>query len=261
MGPPPGFGPPDFGPPPQREVPGFEPIQKDVPGFGSDPRMGAPPGMGPPPSMIQGLAEAWVLVFNAGQHDEGVYTQAQQGKPASILAFECTHDADHFVKLLQAKGFGDASPMRWDADQLTRFTQESGLEVTIMSRGNLPTPPETFNRPRPGPGGDPERKYPGDGTKRPDAYTAYRRRLEALFPRKPDNCRDDDCTLPTDENEPLISPEMDASGPAMRQQAMAAIDAILATHNSTIDLTMLLKSAWQKVEEDKPDQEAAEEEE
>ena len=57
--------------------------------------------------MLQGLSAAYVLIFNAGQQDEGVYTLQGRSSPASayVLAFERDDDAERFSQLLQAEGF------------------------------------------------------------------------------------------------------------------------------------------------------------
>ena len=47
---------------------------------------------------------AWVLIFNEGQDNEGVYTHSEQGGSDSLLAFENLHDAEHFAQVLQTKG-------------------------------------------------------------------------------------------------------------------------------------------------------------
>ena len=63
--------------------------------------------LGQPENVLHGLQGAWVLIFNEGQHDEGVYTL--QGRCSSnirayVLAFELTDDANRFAQLLQAEG-------------------------------------------------------------------------------------------------------------------------------------------------------------
>merc|ERR1712083_42317 len=149
----------------------------------------------PPPPLVQGRKAVWVLVFNAGQHDEGVYTHTQEDQGvSSVVAFDCTEDALAFNEVLLTKGFDAAKPLLWGADRLMRFCRSAGLEVTVVPRGNLPaTPHERQDQPHFG--GDPERMYPGDGTGRRDQYFEYRNWLEALFPLRPENCSDDDCII------------------------------------------------------------------
>ena len=202
----------------------------------------------PEPTMaMQGIEMAWMLVYNVGQPDEGVYTHTQPGQATAALAFESMDDADAFVKQMMAASFEVATPLCWGADELARFTHTTGMEVTIVPRGNLPPLPQTFDRSAQG-YEEAERAHSWRGDPRPDPYTAYRLRLEAIFPRKPDNCGDDDCTLP--EVEPA----------SIRAEAMEAIDAVLGTHGDEIDLPTLMKSAWEKAEADKPREPAEDDE-
>ena len=123
-----------------------------------------------------------MLLFNAGQANEGVYTldMLQHGAPA-ILAFETTADADDFAQSLSNEGFDLARACRWDANQLTEFCSWGGYAVELVPPGMNPTPPAT-NEYRPGTGSA------------HDPQTGLRMQLEALV-QKPDNCGDDDCTM------------------------------------------------------------------
>jgi hypothetical protein len=208
--------------------------------------------MMPPPSVLPGLEMAWVLVFNAGEPDEGVYTHTAPGGSPSLLAFVSPEDADAFARQMMAAGFDPATPLCWGAGQVTRFSHATGLEATVVPEGQLPPLPETFDRSTEE---EPERMQPWrHDAQRPDPYTAYRMRLEALFPRQPDNCGDDDCTLPASEFAP---------DDLLRQEAMESIDAILAAHGDdlhAVDLAALMKSAWEKAEEQKRRKPAEEDE-
>ena len=70
---------------------------------------------------------SWVLIFNAGQDDEGLYTL--QGSEASgaqhegtyVLAFEQLEEASRFAMLLQAQGFDMPTATEWPAEQLSDF--------------------------------------------------------------------------------------------------------------------------------------------
>ena len=70
---------------------------------------------------------SWVLIFNAGQDDEGLYTL--QGSEASgaqhegtyVLAFEQLEEASRFAMLLQAQGFDMPTATEWPAEQLSEF--------------------------------------------------------------------------------------------------------------------------------------------
>jgi hypothetical protein len=58
------------------------------------------------------LDSAYVLIFNAGQQDEGVYTLQGRAAQANayVLAFELNDDAGRFAQLLQAEGFVSRHP-------------------------------------------------------------------------------------------------------------------------------------------------------
>ena len=69
--------------------------------------------LGSPHSVLQGLDSAYVLIFNAGQQDEGVYTLQGRAAQANayVLAFELNDDAGRFAQLLQAEGFVSRRPL------------------------------------------------------------------------------------------------------------------------------------------------------
>lgn len=98
---------------------------------------------GHPDNVLCGMNQAYVLIFNAGQHDEGVYTlQAQQSQvSAYVLAFESTDDADRFASLLQAESFDLPTPQSWDRSQLSSFCDAGQFEVSLVPQGGLITPP------------------------------------------------------------------------------------------------------------------------
>lgn len=168
--------------------------------------------LGHPQSVMVGMDTAWVLIFNAGRHDEGVYTLQGRTSRASayVLAFERTDDAERFAQLLQAEGFDIPTPLMWNIEQLSNFCEAGPFEVSLVPQGTLITPPtkneydhDAFDRLN-GNGNaevvdDPERRFPGDGTGRLDAYASQRQELESLFPQDA-NCGDDDCTLSDDES-------------------------------------------------------------
>ena len=168
--------------------------------------------LGHPQTVMSGMDTAWVLIFNPGKHDEGVYTL--QGRATStsayVLAFERTDDAERFAQLLQAEGFDLPTPLCWNQEQLSTFCEAGPFEVSLVPQGTLITPPtkneydhDAFDRLENGGVAaaefvsDPERRFPGDGTGRLDPYAFQRQELETLFPQDA-NCGDDDCTLSDD---------------------------------------------------------------
>jgi len=94
-------------------------------------------------SVLTGVAEAWVLIFNLGRQDEGVYTlQGRETRTSSyVLAFEQPDDADRFAQLLQADSFDGATPLRWDSHQLAAFCDAGEFEISLVPQGALLTPP------------------------------------------------------------------------------------------------------------------------
>lgn len=99
--------------------------------------------LGKPLSVLEGLQSVNVLIFNAGQKDEGVYTlQGRTARAAAyVLAFENTEDAACFAQLLQAEGFDLATPLCWDREQLVAFCDAGTFEVSLVPCGALITPP------------------------------------------------------------------------------------------------------------------------
>ena len=145
-----------------------------------------------PSAMVDGLEAAWVMIFNMGKPNEGVYIHE-----ASVLAFECTDDANHYAQLLLEKGFDLAVPLLWSADQLTTFCHTAGFQVSVVPHGTLPMPPSNHYEPMNefdqlgGTGHQGESAF--ESAQRRDAYTANKMWLEELF-YQPD-CDDDDCVL------------------------------------------------------------------
>ena len=118
------------------------------------------------------IKDAWVLIFNQGKKNEGVYTISKSER-SSILAFESVSDATRFAHVLAASNFHLASCVKWKALQISIFCELNNFNVTILPPGALFTPPDT-----------------NEFTLSDD----FRDRLELLFPQEPDNCSDDDCT-------------------------------------------------------------------
>jgi hypothetical protein len=213
--------------------------------------MGPPPTtpLPKPPLSIEDVKEAWVLVFEQGTKDEDICVdRTQRGRAPSLLAFEDTRDAEHFARILQADGADTlATAVCWEARQLTSFSDESGLKVMIMPRGELPAPtPPGWSPESPSPGMDgPAHPYPAPDNYAPDKHLPD---LEDLFTLTPDECSDDDCSVPE-----AAEPYAPLGSDALRQAAMAAVDAMLAMGDSKMDLPTLMKRAWESVKNDTPE--------
>lgn len=153
---------------------------------------------GPGPTQSD-AATSWVLIFDEGRPNEGVYTHTLGGGRPAVLVFECEDDADRFAQSLLGQGFDLARPLAWSADDLTAFTRQAGFEVNRVPRGVQPPPPKNHFLDEPS--GDAAMRMrdgrmlrhdpaPSHG----DAHTGYRMWLEDLL-HLPDDCGDDDCIL------------------------------------------------------------------
>merc|ERR1719263_2767822 len=85
--------------------------------------------------------KSWVLIFNAGQEDEGLYTLQGQQRGTYVLAFENQDEAARFATLLQADGFDEPAPTAWQKDQLSEFCAERctacAAREELLRRGGL----------------------------------------------------------------------------------------------------------------------------
>ena len=89
----------------------------------------------------------WVLIFNAGTSDEGMYTL--QGRKTSdkcsgtfVLAFERREEASRFSMLLQAQGFGMPTAAAWDAEELSDFCASADFGIGFVPTDALLFPPQ-----------------------------------------------------------------------------------------------------------------------
>jgi hypothetical protein len=89
----------------------------------------------------------WVLIFNAGTNDEGMYTL--QGRKTSaecsgtfVLAFERREEASRFSMLLQAQGFGMPTAAAWDAEELSDFCASADFGIGFVPTDALLFPPQ-----------------------------------------------------------------------------------------------------------------------
>ena len=178
--------PPQQAPPPQSYPPQFSPqFAPPMDRAAAQPVYEAPMG-----SLYE---PAWVLIFNEGQENEGVYTHSEQGGSDSLLAFESLDDAQHFAQVLQSKGFDLATPLHWSGGRLTTVCERAGLQMNLAPRGSLPQPPlerrqEDFD----------DLDNPERGSRDPvrqSQQASYKHWLENLFSVNPD-CGDDDCVEP-----------------------------------------------------------------
>lgn len=143
--------------------------------------------LGPAEKVLSGRQNVWVLIFNQGQMDEGVYTLQGRHTPASsyVLAFDQTDEACRFAQLLQAEGFDMPAPIQWRAEQIRQFCESGCFELGIVPTGALLTPPahneydaDAFDKLH--------QEVEGEDTSDEGAFTsddieAERKRLDRLF--------------------------------------------------------------------------------
>ena len=121
----------DDGPPEEQWSPFDEEMLKEAI---ANNHMRNPAMCGPAERVFAGIEAAWVLIFNQGRKDEGVYTL--QGRPgtntAYVLGFQDRGDADRFAEQLTADGFDQATPLLWEAGRVVEFCNHGRFEVSLV---------------------------------------------------------------------------------------------------------------------------------
>jgi hypothetical protein len=89
---------------------------------------------------------AWVLLFNAGQRNEGVYTLQGRETPEKshgtyVLAFEQHEEACRFGMMLQAQGFDLATATKWTSELLGDFCDTADFSLGFVPDAALLIPP------------------------------------------------------------------------------------------------------------------------
>merc|ERR1719337_223258 len=161
---------------------------------------------GQPDSVLSHMSEAYVLIFNLGKQNEGVYTLLGQAAKAApyVLTFERIEDAERFAEQLSAEGFDQAQAIKWRTDDLSRFCTNGSFEVSLVPQGALITPPtkNEFNvdayakqeEERAMAARVEAEGLPEFGA--PDPFAAQRAYFEKLFHEGPDPLHEDGRRLP-----------------------------------------------------------------
>eukprot|EP00898_Chlorokybus_atmophyticus_P008132 jgi/Chlat1/831/Chrsp104S01180 len=94
------------------------------------------------------LPQVYVLLFNAGSNDEGIYVlqkddETDNGPENVVLAFEAEEDAERFMGLLEAQLTMRPTVQSIAPDSLQTFCQESCYTVQVACEGELVYPPES----------------------------------------------------------------------------------------------------------------------
>jgi len=85
---------------------------------------------------------AWLLIFNEGLDNEGIYTLQCRDSPIKVLAFEHAKDATEYALRLAGNGFDLATPCCWEASHITHFVDELGYELSFVPTGGWSSPPQ-----------------------------------------------------------------------------------------------------------------------
>ena len=115
------------------------------------------------------ITEAWVLIFNLGLDNEGVYT-LDDDIVQSVLAFEYIGDAYIFAKDLVQQSFYLRQPVLWSYSFLTTFCNRNRYEFIFIKQCNSISPPNN------------------------NVMYTDREKLERILTDIPDDCDDEDCT-------------------------------------------------------------------
>jgi hypothetical protein len=88
---------------------------------------------------------AYVLIFNRGQDDEGVYTV--RGSDAScagmhVLAFENRAEASRYAVLLQEQDFDKLTATRWESEPLADFCWRAEFGLGYVPPDAMLVPPQ-----------------------------------------------------------------------------------------------------------------------
>jgi hypothetical protein len=101
---------------------------------------------GPAAAVLSHAPAAYVVIFNKGTEDEGVYTLQSQVDPRKqhLLTFENSGDADRFANLLQGQGLDQlGKPLMWEAAKIVEYCEACEYAVTLVPVGTVFTPPQT----------------------------------------------------------------------------------------------------------------------
>jgi len=93
--------------------------------------------------LLDEKASAFVLLFNPGRNDEGVYTLQSKASSSGtcLVAFEQGDAAERFSHLLSAEGFDLAQPAEWSAEQICYFCASAQFGLGFVKSEALLLPP------------------------------------------------------------------------------------------------------------------------
>ena len=90
---------------------------------------------------------AYVLLFNPGRINEGIYTlqglKDKHDQNTFLLVFEEMQAAQRFSTQLHADNFEHASPTEWSVDTILDFCDSTGFQLAFVPDGALFFPPSS----------------------------------------------------------------------------------------------------------------------
>jgi len=101
---------------------------------------------GPAQAVLSHAPAVYVVIFNEGTENEGVYTIQSTGEPSKthLLTFENLGDADRFANLLQGQGLDQlGKPLMWESATIVEYCEACEYAVTLVPVGTVFTPPQT----------------------------------------------------------------------------------------------------------------------
>jgi len=101
---------------------------------------------GPAQAVLSHAPAVYVVIFNEGTENEGVYTiQSKSAPPKThLLTFENSGDADRFANLLQGQGLDQlGKPLMWESWRIVEYCEACEYAVTLVPMGTVFTPPQT----------------------------------------------------------------------------------------------------------------------
>jgi Protein of unknown function (DUF3110) len=87
------------------------------------------------------LDRLFVILFNAADDTEGVYSLSMQGQ-SIVLAFQERSEARTYAMMLEAQDFPRPNVGEFSANELKSFCGEAGFRLGLVPKGSLLTPPE-----------------------------------------------------------------------------------------------------------------------
>jgi Protein of unknown function (DUF3110) len=90
--------------------------------------------------MPKTIRRLWILIYNSGRDNEGIYARFEGGKN-TVVAFETEDDALRYSIMLEAQDFPEPKVERIDEEELEEFCRDSNLGLMVVNGADLAVPP------------------------------------------------------------------------------------------------------------------------